>query len=305
MKNIIITLVTIAAGFGITYYVLDNVFVTKNITPSTVATSNNISSNTSDEDNDGDYNDDESQNQVDNEMFPENLSTHLSSVDNWNSYFEDNVDLSSSFIALDTSGEEIDKGDFLSELTSGQYAPIKLLTGEEMYQLYKLSDSQNLIGNTIQETAKITHSYYLKEGTKLAEFDFVDLNGTKFSSENTQGKIIIMKCWYIDNEASIEEFKELNKLYDEYEAYEDVMFLSLAFDQPSRLKTFLTENEFRYPVIANQKNFIENKIETSHFPTHLIIDEEGYIEKMASSVDELKDALEKMSAPDISDEMDQ
>lgn len=309
MKNLLITFVTIAVGFGITYYVLDSV-----LNPNKSINNGIVNSNTSltNSDNEGsesktagentDDNTSETNNdQQSNEMFPEDLDQHLVSLESWNDYYEKNIDLSSEFIALNADGEEIEKGDFLSDLTSGEYAPIKLMAGEEMYQLYNLDETQGQIADSIKKTAEIVSVYHEKEGTKLPEFNFVDLNGTKFSSENTKEKIIIMKCWHINDKPGIAEFKELNDLYDEYEAYEDVLFLSLAYDQPSALKQFLTKNEFRYPVIANQRDYIENEIGVTHFPTHLIIDEEGYIEKMAHSVKELKEALNRMSAPDISD----
>ncbi|SNR17301.1 TlpA family protein disulfide reductase [Tenacibaculum jejuense] len=305
MKNLIITIVTIAAGFGITYYVLDNVFVSQTNTNVAVVNSTPDVSPEIENTSESEVNTSEESNEIDNEMLPQGIDKHLASVDSWNNYYNENIDLSSNFIALNTKGEEIDKGDFLSNLSSGSYAPIKLLTGEEMYQLYNLNDSQNEIGKSIKDISTILFSYYNKEGTKMPEFNFTDLNGTKFTTENTQEKIVIMKCWYIDDEASIKEFKELNSLYDEYEAYEDVIFLSLAFDNSNKLKKFLIKNEFRYPVIPNQKDFIENQMEVDHFPTHLIIDEEGYIEKMVSSVEELKETLNKMSAPDLSEEMDQ
>ncbi|WP_299677617.1 TlpA disulfide reductase family protein [uncultured Tenacibaculum sp.] len=305
MKNLIISIVTIAAGFGITYYVLDSVFVPKKDIITSIADESSAVVDDNNEVNSDDTPSDNNTNAIDNEMFPEDLDNYLASKENWKDYFKENIDLSSNFIALNPDGEEIDKGDFLSNLTSGDYAPIKLLSGEEMYQLYSLDDSQNEISESIKDTSKIIYSYYTKEGTRLPEFNFTDLNGTKFTTENTKEKIIIMKCWYMDDNASIKEFKELNNLYDEYEAYEDVIFLSLAFDDPSDLKSFLIKNEFRYPVIPNQRDFIENEMEISHFPTHLIIDEEGYIEKMVGSVEELKETLKKMSAPDISEEMNQ
>ncbi|WP_442265293.1 TlpA family protein disulfide reductase [Tenacibaculum sp. ZS6-P6] len=305
MKNLLITIVTIAAGFGITYYVLDNVFIQKDDTLTSIINDDSISSLDDNKEIDETPSNNTSTAIIDNEMFPQDFNNNLTSEKNWKDYYNENIDLSSNFIALNSEGEEIDKGDFLSNLTSGDYVPVKLLSGEEMYQLYSLNDSQKDISEIIKNTSEVIYSYYSKEGTKLPEFNFTDLNGTKFSSENTKGKIIIMKCWYMDDNASTKEFKELNNLYDEYEAYEDVIFLSLAFDTPSNLKNFLIKNEFRYPVIPNQRDFIENKMEISHFPTHLIIDEEGYVEKMVGSVTELKETLNKMSAPDINEEINQ
>lgn len=34
-------------------------------------------------------------------------------------------------------------------------------------------------------------------GKKVPKFEFVDLNGHKYNRENTKGKILVMKFWFI------------------------------------------------------------------------------------------------------------
>ncbi len=298
MKNLLITIITMTVSFGITYYVLANVLKegsnTSSSFNSTVA-SDVTTSDTEIENTVKKYN-----NNADNEMIPD-LENILDSIDNWKVYYTENINLSSDFIALNSEGIEIDKELFLSELSSGYFAPVKLLYSENMYQLYELDDTQKDISTFVRDTSGTAYTYYLKEGTKFPEFDFTDLNGTRFSSENTKGKILIIKCWFIDSKNCVEEFPELNQLYDEYEAYEDVIFLSLAFDDSDKLREFLIKKEFRYPVIANQKEYITEELEVKQYPVHLVVNEEGYIEKMVSNFEELKKVIYKIAQPDLSE----
>ena len=46
---------------------------------------------------------------------------------------------------------------------------------------------------------------------------------------------------------------------------------------------------------------MKDQIEVRQYPTHLIIDEDGNIEKMVSSVSQLEAALEKIAEPDLTD----
>ncbi len=309
MKNLLITIVTIVGAFSLTYYVLTDLFENNdfNYTTNTKEVSNktiNNSSNYVAEETDTETEEQEPviENTEENDLIPD-VSEFLSSQKNWKTYFNENINLSSDFIPLNIEGEEVEKDEFLNSLTSGNYIPVKLTSGEEMYQLYELDDSdvQKKIGKSVKLTSNTAYTYYQKIGTALPEFEFTDLNGTVFSSQNTKDKVLILTCWYINSKTCIKEFPKLNDLYDRYEAYEDVVFLSLAFDSSSKLKKFLIKKAFRYPVIPNQKTYMNEELEIKQYPTHLIIDEDGNIEKMVSSVEELTIALEKIAVPDLGD----
>jgi len=301
MKNILTTILTMGVTFCVTYYVLTNVIDKKD--PILDGISNNQTTPTTVDDSTVTNTEEsgDSNASTDNEMLPDDLDKFLESYENWKDYYQENINLSADFIPIDIDGEEVEKEFFLTELTSGDYAPVKLSSGDEMYQLYELDENQEQIGDSIKRSANVAYTYFKKEGTKFPEFNFVDLNGTRFSSTSTAGKILIIKLWFINCKVCVEEFPELNKLYDEYEAYEDVIFLSLAFDKAEKLKKFLTKKQFRYPVVADQKVFMTDKIEAKQYPTHLIVDEDGNIEKMVSSFKQLKEALNKIASPDLTE----
>lgn len=310
MKNLLITIVTIAVAFSITFYVLTNFYKHENKPEGLSAnTSTELYTNANQADDTNDSSSDDSTTTdnatVNSDLFPD-VDSFLGDVQQWDNYFKENINLSSEFIPLDMNGEEIEKDAFLKELTTGDYIPVKLSSGDVMYQLYELGGNEDeKISDAIKNTGTVAYDYFLKEGTSLPEFNVVDLNGTPFTTDNTREKILILECWYVDSKPCIQEFPELNELYDKYEAYEDVIFLSFAFDNANKLRKFLTKNEFRYPVIADQKSYLEDQLEVKQYPTHLIVDEYGNIEKMVTSVAQLKEALAKIAEPDLTQFDDQ
>ncbi|CAM1343997.1 TlpA family protein disulfide reductase [Tenacibaculum amylolyticum] len=310
MKNFLITIVTIAVAFSITFYVLTNFYKHENELEDLSASTNTELYSNSNESDDTNTSTDDSDSTTDSatvnsDLLPD-VDSILGDLQQWESYFNEDINLSSDFIPLDMNGEEIEKDAFLKELTTGDYVPVKLASGDVMYQLYELGgDEDESISDAIKDAGTVAYDYFLKEGTPLPEFNVVDLNGTTFTTDNTREKILILECWYVDSKPCIQEFPELNELYDKYEAYEDVVFLSFAFDNAGKLRKFLTKNEFRYPVVADQKSYLEDQLEVKQYPTHLIVDEYGNIEKMVTSVAQLKEALAKIAEPDLTQFDDQ
>ena len=293
MKNLLLSLLIVAISFLGTTFVL-NSMLSKNIEgpDSAVVTT---ADNYDDESDDTDETSENSESSAETFVSSSDLDflEILSDHDSWKDYQNENIELSTDFIAIDDEGIEVDKKDFLERLLTGKYIPLKRPEAEYMYQLYRFdSDTDEKIGKSIKSISSVAYSYFLKEGTPFPAFDFKDINGNEFSTNNTSGKLLVIECWYIQCTKCIQEFPKLNDLYDRYEAHDDVVFLSLSFDKSAKLKKFLAKKEFRYPVVADKKEFLQNKIQAKQYPTHLIIDEYGNILKMVNNVDSLILALD-------------
>lgn len=208
----------------------------------------------------------------------------------WWTYHENNILLSSEFIAINDKSETISKDDFLTSLTTGDYIAVKLVAPDNVkqYQLYKLSSSADKqISKTIKLASEKIYSKYKMEGTPFPDFNFTDLNGKIYTNDNTKGKTLIFKCWFINCKPCIAEFPELNNFADEYSKREDVEFISLALDNKVALDKFLSKKVFKYNTVPNQEDFIENKLSINTYPTHIVVNENGNIEKIVSKVTEL------------------
>lgn len=210
--------------------------------------------------------------------------------DKWWTYHNDNISLSSEFIALNNKSERISKNDFLEKLTTGDYIPLKIVAPDTLlkYKLFKLdSSAQKSIRSTIKSTSAVTYKYFKLEGTNFPEFSFTDLNGKKYNNKNTAGKTLILKCWFINCKPCIAEFPELNQLVEEHDNNKDILFVSLAMDSKADLDKFFIKKTFKYETIPNQKEFMGKTLNVQQYPTHLIIDKNGIIEKVVSKSSDL------------------
>ena len=227
-----------------------------------------------------------------------NLNNIQESFDNWNAYMKENIDLMSTFKPLDEKGVIMKKGMFLTSLRTGAYIPIKSeKDGEIQYQLNNIENSASeKIKKSIMSKATIAHKYFKMEGRKLPSYDFVDLKGKSYNKEDTKGKIVVLKCWFITCKICVEEFPQLNALVDKYQN-DNIEFVSLAFDEKDKLVEFLKTKPFKYVTIPNQKKYMSKKLKVKQYPTHLIVDSKGVILKMVNNVktltSELKNVLGK------------
>jgi thiol-disulfide isomerase/thioredoxin len=220
----------------------------------------------------------------------------------WWQYHNSNIELSSDFIPIDEFSNKISKEKFLKDLTSGSFVPIKLNSKDRLtyYQLFKLDNTAvNDIKKTIISASSHAYNLFKTEGSNFPKFNFTDLNGKVYNNDNTKGKIIILKCWFIGCHACILEFPELNKLVEKYQSNDDIIFISLALDPKENLDQFLLIKPFKFAVIPGQKDYVSNVLNITEFPTLFIIDKKGVIRKVVNSSSEMISSLGGMvSYPD-------
>jgi len=212
----------------------------------------------------------------------------------WWTYHNKNIVLSSNFIALDNLSNRISKELFLKNLATGDFIPVKLSSTDSIYyKLYKLDQtSDRSIPDVVKSVADEATKNFRLEGTVFPKFKVQDLNGIEYTNENTKGKIIVLKCWFIACAPCVAEFPQLNELVEKYKNRTDVVFISLAFDSKEKLEPFLLKKPFRYAVVPDQKQFAFYDLNVKEYPTHFIIDKNGIIRKVVTSADEMIDALE-------------
>lgn len=213
----------------------------------------------------------------------------------WWTYQSGNIMLSSDFIALDLDFKIIEKEAFLKKLSEGYTIPIRLQASDSLvyYKLYPLeSTSDSNIKPTISTSAIEEYEHFKMEGTKFPEFKFVDLEGKVLTNESIKNKIVVIKCWYIHCAACIKEFPQVNALAEKYKDRSDILFLSLAEDTPEQLKVFLARKPLSYSVVPNQKKFMNETLLLNAFPTHFILNKQGFVAKVLMNFESLEAALE-------------
>ncbi len=212
----------------------------------------------------------------------------------WWNYHKSNIDLSSEFIPLGIQGDTIEKKAFLETLLKGEYIAIKRKSNSErrLYQLYKMDENADpAIEYTITAETYPDYKHFMMEGKDFPNFTFNDLDGNQYSKNDLLGKTVLIKTWFLRCKPCIDEMPMLNQLVSEYSDREDVVFLSLSTDPEDELKDFLSKREFNYPVVPNSRNFVEDTLGFKIYPTHVVIDKEGKINKVVNTAPEMIAAL--------------
>jgi peroxiredoxin len=188
--------------------------------------------------------------------------------------------LTENYTAYDTNDKEISKLEFLKQLNTGKYLYILLnsTNNKTYFKLYELHGTKQLSdGQILYAYMRGTYDGYLRVGKKFPKFDFTDINGNHYTNENTKGKILVIKYWFIHCTACVAEMPELNKLVQRYKNRNDILFISVAPDSTDKLKAFFTKTRFDYANVGDQKAFIYDDLKIDEFPTHFIINKQGVI----------------------------
>ena len=220
----------------------------------------------------------------------------LKDFQHWWNYTYKFVNLSSDFKALDSESKIISKEMFLKSLSTGNYIPLLISTNEspEVYKLYKLKPSDNSsIKSTVKDLGQTEYERFTREGTKIPKFNFTDLNGKIYTNQNTKGKILVLKCWFIHCGSCVAEMPALNLMVAKYRNRKDILFVSLAYDSKAQLKDFLYKKVFDYAVVPVKENYMEKQLKVTAYPTHFIINKDGIIKKIVDRQDRLAQALIK------------
>jgi peroxiredoxin len=116
----------------------------------------------------------------------------------------------------------------------------------------------------------------LAKGGPAPAFDVEDLQGNRYTLAGLAGKVVVLRFWFTACGACRLERPEINRVVDRYQGNKDVVFLALALDKKSTLRTALLKRPLRYAVVADSDELAE-AYGVSAYPTHVIIDQQGNI----------------------------
>ena len=199
----------------------------------------------------------------------------------WWTYQNKEIDLNSDFDGRTSDNDKISKKVFLDSLKTGKFLPIKIQNKENknIYFLQKINENETEFSPLITQLAE-THIFYLSwENKVFPKFNFKDIEGKNYTSENTKNKTIFLKTYFISCKACNEEMPALNDFIKKNKNNDKLIFLSLALDSSDKLKPFLSTRNYKYHFIANQGNFIKENLHSNQFPTHFVI-ENGIVKKV-------------------------
>jgi peroxiredoxin len=224
---------------------------------------------------------------------PDSILKNMNNLLNYNS---DHLRFSENFIAYDTHMKVIGKGQFLQQLTTGNYLPLQLYSKNNAweYQLYKLNaNTDDDLKRLLKQIGNTDYGFYQMVGRPFPEFHYVDLNGKVYTTQNTKGKIVVLKAWFTACIPCVAEMPELNKLTEKYKNRKDIVFISIAWNPKKALENFTKHTTFKYAVVPVKAAYIEQTLHATGYPAHWIINKDGIVVNMTYDKDEMIAALRK------------
>lgn len=207
-------------------------------------------------------------------------------------YNRDYLKTTEDFKAYNQAGAAISRNEFFKMFATGNYLPMRLaVKSRNYYQLHKLATASADLRSSLAQYGQIAYEHFKMEGKKFPGLNYKDVNGKVYNSQNTKGKIVVVKCWFLHCQACNEEIPALNILVDQYKNQKDIVFISLAFDPDAKLKAYMKSHIFKYALAHVPESYIEKQLGTNLYPTHYVVNKQGLIAKMVGTADELTMAL--------------
>jgi len=214
----------------------------------------------------------------------------------WWNYHATNILMAENYTALDRQSNPISRELFIDSLITGKVIAMKLSTSDSSvkYQLYPVGeDIDQSIVTQIQSFGRDEMQNLKMQGQPIPAFNFTDLNGKTYTAENTKGKIVLLKCWFIHCTVCVQEMPELNKLVRKLSNRNDVIFLSLAYDTPGKLNTFLAKTRFDYATASVGNDYMSDQLKIRAYPTHFVINKQGLIANVSTDYEQMEIALDR------------
>ncbi|MEP1097558.1 MAG: TlpA disulfide reductase family protein [Cyclobacteriaceae bacterium] len=116
------------------------------------------------------------------------------------------------------------------------------------------------------------------KGQKFPTFELTAMDGKTYRNEDLLGKIVLFNFWFTSCRPCVMELPNINAIVRDYKS-DDIVFIAPTFEDQSKVDKFLTRFTLDYEVVPDVKEFVLGN-NVRNFPTHFIIDQEGYIAKV-------------------------
>ncbi len=141
----------------------------------------------------------------------------------------------------------------------------------------------------IKQVADAKKEVKRMKGEKFPDFELTTLDGKTYKNEELLGKIVLFNFWFTSCRPCIMELPDINAIVEEYGS-DEIVYIAPTFENQTKVDKFLTRFNMEYEVVADVKDFVlGNNIRS--FPTHFVIDREGYIEKVVIGYSVLTDNM--------------
>jgi len=211
--------------------------------------------------------------QMKNEFNESALDDILSSEKKYYKYFVGNLTFKNDAIYLDSKDSVINQSYFFEQIFKKSFFPLKSKK-QNKFKLFLVKDWPNkIIKEWIVGDAYRNFKTVSLVGKKFIDSPFQDLDGVLIDSNSVKNKVVFVKIWFIACAPCIAEMPKLNEIVSKNINNNQLLFLSLAFDDTNPLKKFIGTHTFAYKVCSVPKKYIFDTLGIMSFPTHFVYHE--------------------------------
>jgi len=124
-------------------------------------------------------------------------------------------------------------------------------------------------------------------GSKLPEFDYVDIEGNKLEYSELKEKLIVLNTWFVGCTGCKQEEENLKMLTGELKGRDDIVFLSFAMSSPQKIERYFSRRgDFGYKTASLDRKWVKESFNIELSPTHYIIKDGVLVELISMPISE-------------------
>jgi peroxiredoxin len=177
---------------------------------------------------------------------------------------------------FDVKGNNIDSTQINDIMSSGNFYP--QIFGDKKFKAQAIVFRKTTAEEKkefLQALAMTDPNANFVAGQMAKDIEAYDIDGSKISLKDLKGKVVVLNFWFPQCQPCVMEMPELNTLVKKYKD-DNVVFISVTFEKKETVQKFLSNRDFNYLHITDNKTILSD-YGVSTFPTHLLIDQNGEI----------------------------
>ena len=127
----------------------------------------------------------------------------------------------------------------------------------------------------LPSTAQYNHRGPLFEGDKFPEIVLKTIDGEVLKTEDLKGKVVFYNFYFAACPPCIAQKGGLNELYEMFHANDDVVFISVTFDNKATIEQFRKRYDVQFKIVSINRRKMSQFL--YGYPTNFLVDMDGKI----------------------------
>lgn len=116
------------------------------------------------------------------------------------------------------------------------------------------------------------------QGEPGLDFTAATLDGQSFTLSQQAGKVVLLNFWATWCGPCVGELPDLQKLYDEYSAGDEVVIVTINTESASTAQSFMSQKGYTFPVICDTSGELASAYGVYAFPSTVVFGRDGTIQ---------------------------